>query len=74
MISYMINYLMTMATIIFVGHLGKTELAAASLGNNGIQTFAYGLLVLSLCVPIINWENIRNSAMINDVINLRSDI
>lgn len=47
-ISYMINYLMTMATIIYVGHLGKTELAAASLGNNGIQTFTYGLLVLSL--------------------------
>ncbi|KAM7498295.1 hypothetical protein LguiA_022709 [Lonicera macranthoides] len=44
-ISYMINYLMTMATIIFVGHLGKTELAAASLGNNGIQTFTYGLLL-----------------------------
>ncbi|KAM7498294.1 hypothetical protein LguiA_022708 [Lonicera macranthoides] len=47
-ISYMINYLMIMVTIIFVGHLGKTELAAASLGNNGIQSFAYGLLVYAI--------------------------
>lgn len=42
---YMIGYVMSMATQIFVGHLGNLELAAASLGNNGIQIFAYGLLV-----------------------------
>ncbi|XP_075079490.1 protein DETOXIFICATION 40-like isoform X2 [Nicotiana tabacum] len=42
---YMINYLMSMSTQIFSGHLGNLELAAASLGNTGIQIFAYGLLL-----------------------------
>uniref|UniRef100_A0A1D1YBK2 Protein TRANSPARENT TESTA 12 n=1 Tax=Anthurium amnicola TaxID=1678845 RepID=A0A1D1YBK2_9ARAE len=44
-VVYMINYLMSMATQIFSGHLGNLELAAASLGNTGIQIFAYGLMV-----------------------------
>jgi MATE family multidrug resistance protein len=42
---YMINYFMSMSTQIFAGHLGTLELAAASLGNTGIQVFAYGLMV-----------------------------
>lgn len=42
---YMINYLMSMSTQIFSGHLGNLELAASSLGNNGIQIFAYGLML-----------------------------
>ncbi|XP_008441737.2 protein DETOXIFICATION 40-like [Cucumis melo] len=42
---YMMNYLMTMFTQIFSGHLGNLELAASSLGNNGIQLFAYGLML-----------------------------
>jgi MATE family multidrug resistance protein len=42
---YMINYLMSMSTQILTGHLGTLELAAASLGNTGIQIFAYGLMV-----------------------------
>ncbi|XP_043692323.1 protein DETOXIFICATION 40-like [Telopea speciosissima] len=41
----MINYLMSMSTRIFSGHLGNLELAAASLGNSGIQSFTYGLLL-----------------------------
>ena len=44
-VMYMINYLMSMSTQIFSGHLGNLELAAASLGNTGIQIFAYGLMV-----------------------------
>ncbi|XP_048434103.1 protein DETOXIFICATION 40-like isoform X1 [Pyrus x bretschneideri] len=48
-IVYMINYVMSMSTQMFCGHLGNLELAASSLGNNGIQIFAYGLL-LALCV------------------------
>lgn len=44
-IVYMINYVMSMSTQIFAGHLGNLELAAASLGNNGIQVFAYGLML-----------------------------
>ncbi|KAK8507998.1 hypothetical protein V6N12_025107 [Hibiscus sabdariffa] len=44
-IVYMINYLMSMSTQIFSGHLGNLELAAASLGNTGIQIFTYGLLL-----------------------------
>ncbi|XP_010278703.1 PREDICTED: protein DETOXIFICATION 40-like isoform X2 [Nelumbo nucifera] len=44
-IVYMINYVMSMSTQIFSGHLGNLELAAASLGNTGIQIFAYGLML-----------------------------
>lgn len=53
---YMMNYLMTMFTQIFSGHLGNLELAASSLGNNGIQLFAYGLMVyyfISLFSPFL---------------------
>ncbi|KAL0560049.1 hypothetical protein IC582_000441 [Cucumis melo] len=42
---YIINYAMSTSTQIFSGHLGNLELAAASLGNNGIQVFAYGLML-----------------------------
>ncbi|EXB83380.1 Protein TRANSPARENT TESTA 12 [Morus notabilis] len=44
-IVYMINYLMSMSTQIVSGHLGNLELAASSLGNNGVQIFAYGLML-----------------------------
>lgn len=44
-VVYMVNYIMSMATQIFCGHLGNLELAAASLGNTGIQVFAYGLML-----------------------------
>ncbi|KAE9600713.1 hypothetical protein Lal_00045761 [Lupinus albus] len=44
-VVYMINYIMSMSTQIFSGHLGNLELAAASLGNTGIQIFAYGLML-----------------------------
>ncbi|KAG9159734.1 hypothetical protein Leryth_007754, partial [Lithospermum erythrorhizon] len=44
-VVYMINFLMSMSTQIFSGHLGNLELAAASLGNTGIQAFAYGLML-----------------------------
>ncbi|CAN8258511.1 unnamed protein product [Cochlearia groenlandica] len=42
---YMINYSMSLSTRIFTGHLGNLELAAASLGNTGMQVFAYGLML-----------------------------
>uniref|UniRef100_A0A0A9GUS1 Protein DETOXIFICATION n=1 Tax=Arundo donax TaxID=35708 RepID=A0A0A9GUS1_ARUDO len=44
-VVYMINYLMSMSTQIIAGHLGTLELAAAALGNRGIQVFAYGLML-----------------------------
>ncbi|KAF8722297.1 hypothetical protein HU200_022610 [Digitaria exilis] len=44
-VMYMINYLISMSTQVFSGHLGNLELAAASLGNTGIQMFAYGLML-----------------------------
>lgn len=44
-IVYLINYVMSLSTQIFSGHLGNLELAAASLGNTGIQIFAYGLML-----------------------------
>ncbi|KAK6149761.1 hypothetical protein DH2020_017286 [Rehmannia glutinosa] len=42
---YLINNAMSISTRIFSGHLGNREFAAACLGNQGIQLFAYGLLV-----------------------------
>ena len=42
---YLINNAMSLSTRVFAGHLGNLELAAASLGNSGIQLFAYGLMV-----------------------------
>ncbi|KGN43522.1 protein DETOXIFICATION 40 [Cucumis sativus] len=42
---YLINNLMSMSTRIFSGQLGNLQLAAASLGNNGVQIFAYGLML-----------------------------
>lgn len=42
---YVINNLMSLSTRSFSGHLGTLQLAAASLGNQGIQLFAYGLMV-----------------------------
>ncbi|XP_020594297.1 protein DETOXIFICATION 40-like [Phalaenopsis equestris] len=44
-IVYMVNYVMSMSTQIFCGHLGTLQLAAASLGNTGIQIFSYGLML-----------------------------
>lgn len=44
-VVYLLNNLTSMSTQIFCGHLGTLELAAASLGNTGIQVFAYGLML-----------------------------
>jgi multidrug resistance protein, MATE family len=49
----MINYAMSLSTRIFCGQLGTLELAAASLGNVGIQVFAYGLMV-RVCVELVS--------------------
>ncbi|PKI61031.1 hypothetical protein CRG98_018593, partial [Punica granatum] len=43
-IVYLLNNVTSMSTQILCGHLGNLQLAAASLGNNGIQVFAYGLM------------------------------
>ncbi|KAK3039709.1 hypothetical protein RJ639_027050 [Escallonia herrerae] len=42
---YLINNAMSMSTRIFAGQLGNLQLAAASLGNQGIQLFCYGLML-----------------------------
>uniref|UniRef100_A0A453BE42 Protein TRANSPARENT TESTA 12 n=3 Tax=Triticinae TaxID=1648030 RepID=A0A453BE42_AEGTS len=44
-VVYMLIIVMSSATQIFCGQLGNVQLAAASLGNNGIQVFAYGLML-----------------------------
>ncbi|XP_050213025.1 protein DETOXIFICATION 40-like [Mercurialis annua] len=44
-VVYLLNNVVSMSTQIFCGHLGNLELAAVSLGNTGIQLFAYGLLL-----------------------------
>ncbi|KAL3742148.1 hypothetical protein ACJRO7_017607 [Eucalyptus globulus] len=44
-VVYLLNNVTSMSTQILCGHLGNLELAAASLGNNGIQIFAYGLML-----------------------------
>ncbi|KAL8130153.1 hypothetical protein V2J09_019308 [Rumex salicifolius] len=42
---YLVNYCMSLSTRLFAGHLGNRQLAAASLGNSGIQLLAYGLML-----------------------------
>ncbi|KAJ9169092.1 hypothetical protein P3X46_020560 [Hevea brasiliensis] len=44
-IVYLLNNVVSMSTQIFCGHLGTLQLAAVSLGNTGIQVFAYGLML-----------------------------
>uniref|UniRef100_J3LQD5 Protein DETOXIFICATION n=1 Tax=Oryza brachyantha TaxID=4533 RepID=J3LQD5_ORYBR len=44
-VVYVLNNVLSISTQIFCGHLGNLELAASSLGNNGIQIFAYGLML-----------------------------
>lgn len=44
-VVYLLNNVISMSTQIFCGHLGNLELAATSLGNNGVQLLAYGLMV-----------------------------
>ncbi|PNX91710.1 protein TRANPARENT TESTA 12-like, partial [Trifolium pratense] len=43
-IVYVINNLMSTVTRAVAGHLGNLQLAAANLGNSGVQLFAYGLM------------------------------
>jgi MATE family multidrug resistance protein len=57
-VVYMINYLMSMSTQIITGHLGTLELAAVSLGNRGIQVFAYGLMVRTTCLATSTWVKV----------------
>lgn len=52
-VVYLLNNVTSMSTQIFCGHLGNLQLAAASLGNNGIQIFAYGLMVIKHYVILI---------------------
>ncbi|KAM7255001.1 hypothetical protein ACFE04_020242 [Oxalis oulophora] len=44
-VVYVLNNVISVSTQIFCGHLGNLQLAAASLGNNGIQMFAFGLML-----------------------------
>ncbi|KAI3801266.1 hypothetical protein L1987_29370 [Smallanthus sonchifolius] len=44
-IVYLLNNVTSLSTQIFCGHLGNLELAASSLGNNGVQLFAYGVML-----------------------------
>ncbi|CAK9187791.1 unnamed protein product [Ilex paraguariensis] len=44
-IVYLLNNVTSMSTQIFCGHLGNLELAASALGNNGVQLFAYGVML-----------------------------
>nr|AKW47280.1 MATE-88 transporter [Catharanthus roseus] len=41
----LLGNVVSMSTQIFCGHIGNLALAASSLGNNGIQLFAYGLML-----------------------------
>lgn len=44
-VVYLLNNVTSMSTQIFCGHLGNLQLAAVSLGNNGIQLLAYGVML-----------------------------
>ncbi|KAK9267308.1 hypothetical protein L1049_009731 [Liquidambar formosana] len=62
---YMINNLMSLSTRAFAGHLGNLELAAASLGNSGIQPLAFGLMV-----PLSLFLRIPSSPFLFSVMNI----
>ncbi|KAK4858158.1 hypothetical protein QYF36_011929 [Acer negundo] len=75
-VVYLLNNVVSMSTQIFCGHLGNLELAAASLGNTGIQVFAYGLMVLrdgkrggNTMRPSIRSTQIRNARSLSSTIN-----
>ena len=44
-VVYLLNFLISISTQIFCGHLGNLQLAAASLGTTGIQVFIFGVMV-----------------------------
>ncbi|XP_028762956.1 protein DETOXIFICATION 40 isoform X2 [Neltuma alba] len=44
-VVYLLNNVTSMSSQIFCGHLGNLQLAAANLGNTGIQVFAYGVML-----------------------------
>ncbi|CAM8915244.1 unnamed protein product [Rhodiola kirilowii] len=44
-IVYLLTNVTSTSTQVFCGHLGNLELAAAALGNTGIQIFAYGVML-----------------------------
>ncbi|EPS61219.1 hypothetical protein M569_13580, partial [Genlisea aurea] len=44
-ISYLLGNVISTSTQIFCGHIGNLELAASSLGNNGVQLLAYGVML-----------------------------
>ncbi|CAI9087202.1 OLC1v1021216C1 [Oldenlandia corymbosa var. corymbosa] len=44
-VVYLLNNVISMSTQIYCGHLGNVQLAASSLGNTGVQLFAYGLML-----------------------------
>lgn len=56
--------LVAISTQMFCAHLGNLELAAVSLGNTGIQVFAFGLMVrnniYNYCQIIINILSFRS--------------
>lgn len=54
-IVYLLNNVTSMSTQIFCGHLGNLELAAASLGNEGIQLLAYGVMVIFLTPTLLRY-------------------
>lgn len=58
-VVYLITNIISMSTQMFCGHLGNTELAAAALGNTGIQVFAYGVMVIP--VPIMKLTAIEQN-------------
>ena len=53
-VVYLLNFFVSISTQMFCGHLGNLELAAASLGNNGIQGLVFGVMVWS---QLIHSEN-----------------
>ncbi|KAJ6767335.1 MULTIDRUG RESISTANCE PROTEIN [Salix purpurea] len=43
-VVYLLNFLISISTQVFCGHLGNLQLAAASLGNTGVQGFVFGVM------------------------------
>lgn len=47
----LVNFMLSLVSQMFVGHLGALELAGASITNIGIQGLAYGIMVNAFTPP-----------------------
>lgn len=66
----LLGNVVSMSTQIFCGHIGNLALAASSLGNNGIQLFAYGLMVTESFILYFRINFVLSCRVLHSNINI----